>query len=171
MACSVKSSLCDRCGYPQIDQGGSTTLPCPECGMLPDTARVWLQKKRIRSVRVFYYGRVTISFGIVAATSGFHAGRIHDQLFLAVLMLLGYAPVFVYEHSTQNDLFITSTKRCAWCIGASLGVLCSFWVWPRVAFLPMIGPLLIPLVTATLGLAASVIAGVVMRMNCRTKIK
>lgn len=140
---------CARCGYPSRHREGDGEAPCPECGMLPQQAAAWREHKR-RSARRLFALSIAIPAVVLSVTTAIlHAKAAIDVAFLCVLVLAGYVPlVFAAMANSLRSRLRIALYLC----GASIGVYVSFWSPPRLAYEPVAGVLLVPLVMGTIGM-------------------
>lgn len=139
---------CARCSYPSTHGDSNEDAPCPECGMLPQQAAAWAEHKH-RSARWMFAISVALpAIGISAVTAILHANAAIDVAFLSFLMIAGYVPLGVIGlvNSRRSRVCVTS-----YFCGASIGVYVSFWSRVRLAYEPVAGVLLVPLVMGLIG--------------------
>lgn len=131
---------CPNCHY---ELAGSESV-CPECGLVREQMRSTEQRLRLnRRWKVDCAVVSTVVTASASATALGHANEISDQAFLALLVIVGMCPVWIWSIRSRAHLTERSREQSyILLMGGFFAVLLSFWVPPRIAYWPMGGVVL-----------------------------
>ena len=157
-------AVCPRCIQLISNAKNDTSPPCQDCDVIATESNV-RRAARLKLIDTADAAAlVVIILLIIAWTSHSHASAFGDKIFLFVLMSAGFLPAMLMLWVNRQKLGTSRVLHWGGAFGASIGVIYSFWVPPRVAYSPLVGPLFFPLVIGLAGVAGSLFAGVVAKL-------